>query len=354
MLAAKGGRQREDLKQKYANSDSVENEEVTTLMIRNVPRKYTEDGLICELEDYISQDSYNFLYLPWDHRRSSNVGYAFVNFIDGATALSMMRLVDGRPWRLTQSGKDIKIVPAHVQGLAKNLAHYMDKVVIEEYHAHSPRITHNGQHISFQQAVELYCSPELVQRHRQYKQSAAAEVVSCAGQQFQVADNSCVSFPQNPGPKKWVHDEMSAMSAVSGQKRGRLSRQSTLSLPEDEEDMDELIYASESTQWQSEGFAYSSECEKKSQSCIDSIDLGYHMHERLEFTYTKHMPEATDTALAVELPGACNVFVPALCNKSLDDYSRDEVLSSGSYAAAWHSMNNMLRGVQEKVLFARH
>lgn len=163
--ARKGGRKHEDLQQRYGGLESVRADQVTTLMIRNLPRRYTEEALLYELEAFISPDSYNFLYLPWDSRRSSNVGYAFVNFCEAKTARSLIDNLDGKPWRLVQSPKDIKIMPAHVQGIALNLVHYMGSMVIEDGHAHSPMVIHNGQRIDFQKAVEIYCPPELIRRH---------------------------------------------------------------------------------------------------------------------------------------------------------------------------------------------
>jgi len=143
--ARKGGRQHEDLQLKYGGLDEVPADQVTTLMIRNLPRRYTEEALLYELEAFTTPNSYNFLYLPWDSRRSSNVGYAFVNFIDASTASSLRERLNGKPWRLVQTPKEIKILPAHVQ------------------------VVHGGQRISFHKAVEIYCPQELIRKH--YKET---------------------------------------------------------------------------------------------------------------------------------------------------------------------------------------
>lgn len=160
------GRKHEDLQTKYGTPAGLPPEQVTTLMIRNVPRRYTEEALIAELEAYVSREQYNFLYLPWDTRRASNCGYAFINCVDAATTTSLCQQLNGRTWRLVQSPKDIKAVPAHVQGIALNLAHYMGSSVVEEGYAHSPIVIHNGRKIDFQQARDMYCPPELIEKHR--------------------------------------------------------------------------------------------------------------------------------------------------------------------------------------------
>uniref|UniRef100_A0A7S0BC17 RRM domain-containing protein n=1 Tax=Pyrodinium bahamense TaxID=73915 RepID=A0A7S0BC17_9DINO len=164
--AKKGnGRQHEDLQEKYHCLETMPLDEVTTMMIRNVPRKYSEEALMYELQVCVSPGSYNFVYLPWDARRSSNVGYAFVNFLDASTAQMFCQRLDGKPWRLVQCPKEIRIVPAHVQGIALNLVHYIGSSVIENCHAHAPMVVHNGKRISFKEAVDMYCTPELIQRH---------------------------------------------------------------------------------------------------------------------------------------------------------------------------------------------
>ena len=59
----------------------LEEETRTTIMIRNIPNKYTQQKLLETLDSEGQQGRYDFLYLPMDQKNNCNVGYAFINFI---------------------------------------------------------------------------------------------------------------------------------------------------------------------------------------------------------------------------------------------------------------------------------
>eukprot|EP00913_Durusdinium_trenchii_P008493 g7975.t1 len=57
-------------------------ETVTTVMMRNLPNKYTQQMLLGELRDagFHMQEDFDFFYLPMDHSNCANLGYCFINF----------------------------------------------------------------------------------------------------------------------------------------------------------------------------------------------------------------------------------------------------------------------------------
>jgi len=55
-------------------------EEMTTVMLRNIPNDYTRAMLLDLLDSLGLCARYDFLYLPIDFHRGSSLGYAFVNF----------------------------------------------------------------------------------------------------------------------------------------------------------------------------------------------------------------------------------------------------------------------------------
>jgi hypothetical protein len=53
---------------------------ITTVMIKNIPNRYTQTSLLAEIDALGFADSYDFCHMPIDMVNACNVGYAFVNF----------------------------------------------------------------------------------------------------------------------------------------------------------------------------------------------------------------------------------------------------------------------------------
>jgi len=95
---------------------------ITTLMVRNVPNRYTQQELLDEINRLGFQGKYDFLYLPLDVRNRCNVGYAFVNFRSAEIAAQFVKIFDKRPFR-NQKRRIATCRPAHLQGVEANWEH---------------------------------------------------------------------------------------------------------------------------------------------------------------------------------------------------------------------------------------
>eukprot|EP00747_Dinoflagellata_sp_TGD_P207731 gnl/TRDRNA2_/TRDRNA2_81269_c0_seq2.p1 gnl/TRDRNA2_/TRDRNA2_81269_c0~~gnl/TRDRNA2_/TRDRNA2_81269_c0_seq2.p1 ORF type:complete len:544 (-),score=85.93 gnl/TRDRNA2_/TRDRNA2_81269_c0_seq2:408-2039(-) len=97
---------------------------VYTVMMRNVPFKWTQYDLLEELSRTGFLGSFDFLYLPIDPDTDSNRGYAFINFASSACAHRFKVSFEDRQLNPLDSRKLVSVVPALRQGYAANHAYY--------------------------------------------------------------------------------------------------------------------------------------------------------------------------------------------------------------------------------------
>lgn len=99
----------------------------TTMMLRNLPNRYTQNELIEELEALGFAGTFDFFYAPIDFGSLGNVGYAFINFNKPEWASHFQKDLDGYAFKKHQQKKRQKLATvsvAHLQGLQANLHHY--------------------------------------------------------------------------------------------------------------------------------------------------------------------------------------------------------------------------------------
>ncbi|CAJ1440444.1 unnamed protein product [Effrenium voratum] len=98
--------------------------EVTTVMMRNLPNKYTQRMLLMEVNHSGFLGTFDFLYLPIDSETAANRGYAFLNFLEPWFAWMFRSMYEGRRMSRFNSKKVISVVPATLQGFDANYSHY--------------------------------------------------------------------------------------------------------------------------------------------------------------------------------------------------------------------------------------
>lgn len=104
----------------------------TTMMIRNIPNRYTQQEMIEELDSLGFAGSFDFFYAPIDFGTMGNVGYAFVNFVDPRWAARCCEQLDGFVFGKHQQRTRKKVATvsvAHLQGLQANIRHYENAAV---------------------------------------------------------------------------------------------------------------------------------------------------------------------------------------------------------------------------------
>ncbi len=98
-------------------------EKRTTLMIQNIPNKYTRQMLVDELNDK-HRHCYDFLYLPIDFRNKCNLGYAFINMITPADVVSLHNNMRGQSWKQSRSEKKADVKWGRLQGKRSLVEHF--------------------------------------------------------------------------------------------------------------------------------------------------------------------------------------------------------------------------------------
>jgi hypothetical protein len=143
-----------------------------TLMLRNIPNKYSQEGLLDDLEEYRCE--INFLYLPTDFKRSSNLGrasnlgYAFVNFARaGAAERFVAQYHLQRLPRFPHSPKVLVVQCARVQGLAANIERFRSSSVMGVLEENSkPMLFDRGQRVDFPEPMKAIPPPGVRRKKR--------------------------------------------------------------------------------------------------------------------------------------------------------------------------------------------
>eukprot|EP00931_Biecheleriopsis_adriatica_P021945 TRINITY_DN14216_c0_g1_i1.p1 TRINITY_DN14216_c0_g1~~TRINITY_DN14216_c0_g1_i1.p1 ORF type:complete len:562 (+),score=145.78 TRINITY_DN14216_c0_g1_i1:85-1770(+) len=107
----------------------------TTVMLRNIPNKYTREMLVKQLnQDF--KGRFDFVYLPIDFKNKCNVGYGFLNFRTPAACEEFTAKFDGVDVRKCLPGLNSKkiagVTPARVQGLEDNVRRLRTGPVMNE------------------------------------------------------------------------------------------------------------------------------------------------------------------------------------------------------------------------------
>ena len=87
----------------------------TTIMIRNIPIKYTDEILNETFKDF--HGKYDCLYMPYDYEKNGNKGYAFINFVNPLHILLFHERFNGKKWVHFESPKICELNMAHFQGV---------------------------------------------------------------------------------------------------------------------------------------------------------------------------------------------------------------------------------------------
>ncbi|XWS69120.1 hypothetical protein CRYUN_Cryun04dG0152300 [Craigia yunnanensis] len=109
----------------------------TTVMIKNIPNKYSQKLLLNMLDNHCIHcneqiadgddqplSSYDFVYLPIDFNNKCNVGYGFVNMTSPQATRRLYKAFHHQHWEVFNSRKICEVTYARVQGLEALKEHF--------------------------------------------------------------------------------------------------------------------------------------------------------------------------------------------------------------------------------------
>ncbi|KAK1309996.1 Protein MEI2-like 4 [Acorus calamus] len=139
----------------------------TTLMIKNIPNKYTSKMLLSAIDEH-HRGTYDFIYLPIDFKNKCNVGYAFINMIDPQQIIPFYKAFNGKKWEKFNSEKVASLAYARIQGKSALIAHFQNSSLMNEDKRCRPILFHSegpnaGDQEPFPMGVNIRSRPG---RHR--------------------------------------------------------------------------------------------------------------------------------------------------------------------------------------------
>ncbi|KAM1023011.1 hypothetical protein ACFX13_044642 [Malus domestica] len=140
----------------FPSSPDLENRSgPTTIMIKNIPNQFQRCDLLTVLRNHCRDENlracregvstkseFDFVYLPmdfkqfWNHKRTANLGYAFVNFTSFTGAYRFYKKFHNEQWKVRSNKKTCEITSAKIQGLEALKKNFESKVFwchTEEY-----------------------------------------------------------------------------------------------------------------------------------------------------------------------------------------------------------------------------
>jgi len=114
----------------------------TTLMIKNIPNKYTSKMLLATIDEH-HRGTYDFIYLPIDFKNKCNVGYAFINMTSAQHIIPFFQTFNGKKWEKFNSEKVASLAYARIQGRAALIAHFQNSSLMNEDKRCRPILFHS-------------------------------------------------------------------------------------------------------------------------------------------------------------------------------------------------------------------
>jgi len=142
----------------------------TTVMLRNIPNRYSQAQLLHEIEEAGFEGEYDFFYLPMDTHNKTNVGYAFINFTHPDSMQRFIQTFFGYRFKDHSSHKIAKVSTAHLQGFWSNVQHFSNRAVTHARNSqYRPIVVIDGQRMDMSEVVSRLLAEEYASWWQSYE-----------------------------------------------------------------------------------------------------------------------------------------------------------------------------------------
>lgn len=146
----------------------------TTLMVRNIPIRYTQEML---LKEWPNNGEYDLLYLPIHIKKRCNNSFCFINFLTPQAAQDFAAKWQNRKLQAYSSRKPLDISLAVVQGFHENLMRCKCNKTMRLNNVHFlPAVFEGSRRIDVRALLEVMKRDEEVEQQLKQKQKHKAEL----------------------------------------------------------------------------------------------------------------------------------------------------------------------------------
>lgn len=127
---------------------------MTTLLVRNIPARFSRDQLVQIWCVDAPETQYDFLYLPYDASMHRTKGYAFLNCLSAEAARRFWERWHRQHLPGAKNVKALHVGAAKLQGLQANLSYLSRHNGVRIPEAHQPVVLVNGLRVDFLALLE--------------------------------------------------------------------------------------------------------------------------------------------------------------------------------------------------------
>jgi len=147
-----------------ASTVDLEETEATTLIMQNIPNRYSRTMLLALFDESGYQNLYNLVYLPTDFMTSVNFGYSFVHFVSSKVANRFKKEFHGfAGWNCNSSKTCSVDFCAEQSGLDALIKRYQNCPVMHELvpDDYKPALFMDGQRVAFPAPTKKLKKPRM-------------------------------------------------------------------------------------------------------------------------------------------------------------------------------------------------